>query len=156
MSLEVFYRTNQLPQCDLYGIVEFEQELCGIINNCPQRRKPVPFITIDLFRDNNRQLRFFARDADLNVVDLTGAVCIFSVKEKKSDTTFAFQLSTAVPADGMIGAADEGEAFFFVKPSDTTGLGAPCQYVYDVQVTLASGKIFTTVEGYLNLKVPVN
>jgi hypothetical protein len=115
----------------------------------------VPFITIDLFRDNDRQLRFFARDPDLNVIDLTGATCIFSVKESKEDTSFAFQLSTAVPADGMIGAADEGEAFFFVKPSDTAGLSI-CQYVYDVQVTLGNGKIYTTVEGYLNLKLPVN
>ena len=156
MSLEVFYNTKELPECDLYGIVELEQQLCGIINNCPQRRKLVPFITIDLFRDNNRQLRFFARDGDGNIVDLTGATCIFSVKELKTDTSFAFQLSTDDPADGMIGSADEGEAFFFVKPSDTTGLGAPCQYTYDVQVTLGNGKIYTSVEGYLNLKVPVN
>ena len=155
MSLEVLYKSNQLPECDLYGIVEFETELCGIINNCPLRRKAVPFLTMDLFRDNDRRLRFFARDPDLNVVDLTGATCIFSMKESKSDASFVLQLSTAVPADGMIGAADEGEAFFFIKPSDTAGLSI-CQYVYDVQVTLADGKIYTAVEGYVNLKQPVN
>ena len=155
MSLEVIYNSDLLPKCDLYGIVEFETKLCGIINNCPQRRKPVPFIIMDLFSDNNRQLRFFARDASLNVVDLTGATCILTVKESKSSTTPVIQKSTAVPGEGMIGAADEGEAFFFIVPADTVSL-AHCQYVYDVTVILADGNIYTTVEGYLNLKQPVN
>lgn len=156
MSLEVIYNSNLLPQCDLYGIVVLEQELCGIINNCPLRRRAVPFLHIDIFKDNDRQLRFYARDPNLNVIDLTGATCVFSVKELKEDTSFVLQLSTAVAGEGMIGAADEGEAFFFIKPSDTAAMAAPCQYIYDVQVTLANGKIYTTVEGYMNLKLPVN
>lgn len=155
MSLEVFYNTASLPQCDLYGIVEPESKLCGIINNCPLRRRAVPFLTIDLFRDNDRRLRFFARDASLNVVDLTGATCIFSVKETKGSTSLALQKSTAVSGEGMIGSADQGEAFFFIEPSDTVGLETG-QYVYDVQVILADGKQYTAVEGYLNLKLPVN
>jgi hypothetical protein len=155
MSLEVFYSTASLPQCDLYGIVEVEQKLCGIINNCPLRRRAVPFLTIDLFRDNDRRLRFFARDADLNIVDLTGATCIFSVKESKSATSFVLQKSTANAGEGMIGSADEGEAFFFIEPTDTVALDAG-QYVYDVQVILSDGKQYTSVEGYLNLKLPVN
>ena len=155
MSLEVFYSTASLPQCDLYGIVEIETQLCGIINNCPLRRRAVPFLTIDLFRDNDRRLRFFARDADMNIVDLTGATCILSVKENKSSTSIVLQKSTAVSGEGMIGSADQGEAFFFIEPADTAGLDAG-QYVYDVQVILADGNQYTTVEGYLNLKLPVN
>jgi hypothetical protein len=155
MSLEVFYQTNQLPQCDLYGIRVYETKLCGIINNCPLRRKAVPFLHIDIFKDNDRQMRIYVRDPDLNVVDLTGATCILSVKETKSSTTYAFQLSTDVPAEGMIGAADEGEAFFFIVPATTADL-SPCQYIYDVTVIAADGKQYTVVEGYLNLQLPVN
>jgi len=156
MSLEVLYKTNKLPQCDLFGILTYEAELCGIVNNCPLRRRAVPFLHIDIFKDNDRQLRLYVRDPDLNVIDLTGATCVLSVKETKSDASYAFQLSTAVPTEGMIGAADEGEAFFFITPTVTAALAAPCQYIYDVTVTTSDGKVYTVVEGYLNLKLPVN
>lgn len=155
MSLEVFYDLSQLPKCDLFGIVFFETKLNGIINNCPIRRKAVPFLHIDLFKGNDRQIRFLARDSSLNVVDLTGSVCVFSVKENKTDSSFLLQLSTDIVGQGQIGAGDSGEAFFFVTPSDTASIES-AQYFFDVNVTLSDGKKYTSVEGYLNLLQPVN
>jgi len=155
MPVQVLYDTQSLPECDLLGILVTEQRMCGIINNCPLRRRPVPFETMDLYAANNRRLRVFIRDANLNIINLTGATGVFTVKLLKSDASPTIQKSTAVPAEGMIGAADEGEMFFFILPADTDSLDI-CQYVFDVQVTLADGNVYTTVEGVLNLLQPVN
>lgn len=154
MAIEVLYDPSKLPQCDLLGILTKETKICGIINNCPGRREPVPFTTIDLFADNDRQLRLLVRNGNLQIIDLTGATAVFTVKLRKSDTVPIFTKSTAIVGEGMIGAADEGEAFFFIEPSDTDSLDI-CQYVWDVTVTLSDGKVYTVSSGLLNLLQPV-
>jgi hypothetical protein len=153
MPIEVLYDTSSLPECDLVGILIAETELCGIINNCPLRRRAVPFYPMDLYANNNRRLRVYIRDGDLNIVDLTGATCVFTVKLTK-DGAVIIQKSTAVAGEGQIGSADQGECFFYIVPSDTSALDI-AQYVFDVKVTLADGNSYTTVEGVLNLLQPV-
>ncbi len=155
MPVEVLYPASRMPVCDLVGIVVAETKMCGVINNCPLRRRAVPYYPIDLYQNNDRRLRVYIRDGDLNIIDLTGATVVFTVKLSKSDVTPVIQKSTAVPAEGMIGSADEGECFFFILPADTVDLDI-CQYVYDVKATLADGNSYTTVEGVLNLLQPVN
>ena len=155
MSIEVMYNTDLLPRCDMFGILIYETKINGIINNFPLRRRAVPFQVLDLYQSNNRQIRFLVRDESLNAINLSGAVCVFSVKEKKSDASFSIQKSTDVPSEGQIGASDEGESFFYIVPSDTAALGIG-QYWFDVRVTLSDGKTYTTVEGYLNLLDPIN
>ena len=114
----------------------------------------MPYYALDLYASNNRRLRCYIRDADLNIIDLTGATCIFTVKLLKSDTTPVIQKSTANPSEGMIGSADQGECFFYIDPADTSTLDI-AQYVYDVTVIDSSGNQYTTVEGVLNLLQPV-
>lgn len=155
MSVEVLYDSSRMPVCDLVGIVTAETKFCGIINNCPLRRRAVPFYSMDLYQNNDRRLRVYIRDGNLNIVDLTGATVVFTVKSNKADVVPVIQKSTAVPAEGLIGAADEGECFFYIVHADTSGLDI-CQYVYDVRVLLADGNTYTTVEGVLNLLQPVN
>lgn len=154
MPIETLYDTSSLPPCDLVGILTAEMQLYGIINNCPLRRRAVPFYSMDLYANNNRRLRVYIRDGDLNIVDLTGATCLFTVKMLKADAVLTIQKSTAVPAEGQIGSADQGECFFYILPADTASL-AIAQYVYDVSVELADGNQYTTVEGVLNLLQPV-
>ena len=154
MSIEALYPTASLPCCDLVGILTAETVLYGIINNHPLRRKPVPYYALDLYADNNRRLRCYVRDADLNIIDLTGATCIFTVKMSKSDASPTIQKSTAVSGEGMIGSADQGECFFYIEPADTSALDI-CQYVYDVTVIDADGNQYTVVEGVMNLLQPV-
>jgi len=153
-SAEVFFDPDKLNTFDLLGELVRENKFVGIVTNFPRRRK-VPFEVIDLFADDDRTIRVFVKDTDLNIVDLTGAICVFSVKETKEDTSFVFQKSSAVPAEGMIGAADEGEVFFFIVPADTVSLGIR-QYVWDVRVELSNGKTYTVLTGTLNLLQPVN
>lgn len=154
MSIEVLFTTKDLPRCDLVGILVAETELCGIINNCPLRRRAVPFYPMDLYADNNRRLRVFIKDENLIPINLTGATCIFTVKLTKNDALPVIQKSTAVSGEGEIGSPDQGECFFYIVPSDTSSLDI-AQYKYDVSVLLADGNQYTTVEGVLNLLQPV-
>ena len=115
----------------------------------------MPFTPIDLYKDNNRRLRVFIKDGNLDIVDVTDALGIFTLKDTKDDAII-FQKSTAVPAEGAIGSGDEGEMFFFIVPADTASLTGGGQYVWDVRVTLDNGEIYTTSEGVINLLQPVN
>jgi len=152
--VEALFDSSRVPCCDLVGIVVAETKLCGIINRKPMRRRAVPFIPMDLYAKNNRRLRVYIRDGELNIVSTLGALGVFTVKLLKTDIVPVISKHTNIPAEGEIGSPDEGEMFFYVLPADTTLL-ATVQYVFDVTVTLADGNTYTTVEGVLNLLQPV-
>lgn len=151
MLIEVLYDTGSLPECDLVGVVTAETQFCGVINNCPLRRRKVPFYSLDLYQDNNRRLRVYIRDGDMNIVNLTGATCVLTVKLTKDDAIAVIQKSTSISGEGEIGSADQGECFFYIEPSDTSSLDI-AQYVFDVSVTLSDGSYYTAIDGVLNLQ----
>lgn len=154
IGIEAYYDNKQLHPCDLLGILVRETQLVGIINNFPLRRRAVPYDAIDLYAGNKRRLRVYIKDANLNIINLTGAVCVFSFRQTKTGPII-FQKHTNVPAEGMIGSADQGECFFYILPADTANLDI-AQYVFDVTVTLTGGDgPYTTVEGVVNLHQPV-
>jgi hypothetical protein len=152
--VEALYDSGKVPCCDLVGIVVPETKMCGIINRKPMRRRAVPYIAMDLYAKNNRRLRVYERDGELNIISLAGALGVFTVKLLKSDIVPVIQKHTNVPAEGQIGSPDQGEMFFYILPADTLTL-ATVQYVFDVTVTLADGNTYTTVEGVINLLQPV-
>ena len=149
MSIEVLYDFDSLPECDIVGYIKKETEICGTINNCPGRRMKMPRVNIDIYKGNNRTLRVFIRDIDLNIVDVTGTTAVLTVKLTKSSST-TFTKSTAVSGEGQIGSADQGELFFYIVPGDTSSLDT-FQYVYGIQITLSDGKVYTVAEGTLNI-----
>ncbi len=153
--VQVLYDPTQLHPGELTGILTAETELCGIVNDHPLRwrRYKVPYEKIEIYADNDRTLRVFIKDGDLNIIDLTGATLVLTVKETK-DGSVVFTKSTANPSEGQIGAADEGEAFFYIVPVDTVSLDIR-QYVYDVKVTLSTSKEYTVLEGIIDLLQPV-
>jgi hypothetical protein len=146
----VLFDASQLHPDDLTGVLESESQLNGLVNNYPVGRSAVPFESMDLYAGSNRTLRVFVKTPDLNIVSLSGATGIFTVKTDKDASTASFTKSTAVPAQGAIGSADQGEMFFYLVPADTSTL-AIRQYVYDVRVTLSTGKTYTVIEGVINL-----
>jgi len=154
MAVEVFHDTADLPTLDLMGVRILESVYRGIVNRRPLRRRAVPYEAFDLFAGNNRRLRVLVRDEDTNIVDVTGATALFTVKETKNSASSTFQRSTDVSGEGEIGAADKGELFFYVVPANTSGLSIR-QYVFDVKLTLAAGTVYTVVEGVLNLQKTV-
>jgi len=154
MSLpEAIYDHTKAFPCDLNGSLVAEIKMNGVINNYPVRRAAVPYYSIDMYLSDDRTFRVFVKTIDLNVIDLTGAVGVMTVKTDK-DAAVLIPKSTVVPAEGEIGAADEGEMFFYFVPADTSSLDAR-QYVFDVSVTLSSGKKYTILDGVINLIQPV-
>lgn len=155
MSLpEAFYDYSKMYPCDLNGSLVSETKMNGVINNYPVRRAAVPYFSIDMYLSDDRTFRVFVKTPDLNIVDLTGATGVMTVKTSKGGSVIISK-STAVPSEGQIGAADEGEMFFFFVPADTSSLDAR-QYVFDVSVTLSNGKKYTILDGVMNLIQPVS
>jgi len=148
------YDASQLHPDDLMGELVSETRMCGVVNNYPIGRAAVPYEEIQIYASNNRTLRVFVKTPDLNIVILTGAVGVLSVKTDKSAPTALITKRTNVPAEGQIGAADQGEMFFYLVPADTAALDIR-QYVFDVRVTLLSGKVYTVLEGVIDLQKPV-
>jgi len=153
VTLQVIYDTDQLHPGELLGIVVPESRMTGTVNyfQSTSGGMNVPHYRVDLYINNNRTLRVFIKDEDLNIVDLTGATLVLTVR-KESGGAAVFTKSTAVAGEGQIGAADEGECFFYILPADTASLDG--QYIFDVALTTAASKTYTVLEGILNLLQP--
>jgi hypothetical protein len=154
MGIEALYDMTKLFPYDLTGILTLENKMCGIINNYPVRRKAVPFETIELYANNNRTFRVYVKDDNLDIINVAGATGILTVSVAKGSSP-AFIKSTAIPAQGQIGSPDQGEMLFYILPADTVNLDIR-QYVFDVKVTLSTGKVYTVLEGVINLQQPVS
>jgi len=153
MAVEVLYELQKLEPFELIGELVYETKLTGLIDNFPTRRSAMPYEKIELMADNDRTLRLLIRDKNLDVIDITGGTGVFTVRTKKSGPIIMAK-STATAAEGTLGAADEGELFFYILPADTISLDTR-QYVFDMQITLSSGKKYTVMEGLINLQNPV-
>jgi len=151
--VETWYYDKLLRSDQLYAIVVVKSKYNALINE-PTGMKPMPYEKIDLFAANDWTMAVYARDPDLDVVDLTGATAILTWRYGK-DGAIVLQKSTAVVGEGQIGAADEGEMLFYIKPEDTESLDIR-QYPFDVRIELSNGKKYTGITGYVNLKDPVN
>lgn len=150
----VIYDTSQLHPDDLTGTLTSENRMCGVVNNYPVGRTAVPYEEIQLYANNDRTLRVFVKTPVLNVVNITGAVGVLTVRSYKEAAVAVITKHTNVAGEGQIGAADEGEMFFYLLPADTVSLDIR-QYVFDVRVTLSTGKTYTIIEGIIDLLKPV-
>ena len=152
---QVIYDASQLHPGELTGIWVPETQMCGTVNRYVSTSggKNVPHYKVDLYINNDRTLRVFIKDEDLNIVDLTGCTLVLTARKEAGDAP-VFTKSTAVAAEGAIGAADEGECFFYIIPADTASLEG--QYIFDIALTTAASKTYTVLEGILNLLEPGN
>ena len=151
MEIEALYDMTEMHPYDLNGILVSEDKMCGIVNNYPPRRNAVPYETIELYTNNNRTFRVYVKTPELNIVSVAGAVGILTVKATKDSMLPAFTKSTAISGQGSIGSPDQGEMFFYIVPADTANIDVR-QYVFDVKVTLSTGKLYTILEGIINLQ----
>ena len=146
----VLYNTSQLHPDDLTGILVSESQLCGVVNNYPVGRSAVPFEPMDIYANNDRTLRVYVKTPDMNIVNMTGAQGLLTVKTDKDATSAVITKTTLDGTQGAIGSPDQGEILFYLVPADTASLPIR-QYVYDVRVTLLTGKKYTVLEGVINL-----
>jgi hypothetical protein len=157
MAIEVLYDLKSLTPFDLIGELVRETQLTGVTLNSPVGGKQVPYVPFEMYQANDRLIRVYVRDQNLDIVDITGANGLFTVKETKAGPV-VFQKETDNPNEGLIGAADEGEMFFIIKPEDTESLDIEKsdQFVYDVLIQLANGNKYTILEGTLLIRQRVN
>ena len=114
----------------------------------------MPYESIELYANNNRTFRVYVKTPDLNVVNVAGATGVFTMKVTKDSDSPILRKSTANPSEGEIGSPDAGELLFYIVPADTVNMSIR-QYVFDVRVTLASGKTYAVLEGVVNLQQSV-
>jgi len=158
---------------EIVAYVEVEPRLLGtVVVETPL----VTWITCVLREDGqvmtiegNKITMFIRDDRTLSVVvnldtgtpvNLTGAKIWFTVKSRSTDTdASALILKKNVAAGGdnsqiKITVGAEGKAEIYIVPADTTALN-PGTYLYDIQITLASGKTYTVVRDKFTLKEDV-
>jgi hypothetical protein len=82
-------------------------------------------------------------------MDVTGATSVLTVKKRGADSTILLQKS------GTVISGPAGQIQVDLVPADTASL-PPLPYVYDVQVTLLGGKVYTVVRDYFEVKENVN
>lgn len=154
-----YYKTFDLHPFDITGILRRETVLdcqaardtvglpCilqrefffwAVINNQPLRRRAIPTDLLTMYRGESRRLRFFVIDSTGAAVNVKGALCVFTFRRGRTGPIL-FTKSTAVAGEGEIGAADRGEVFFWLVPTDTQNLDVESQYVADMTVTLSGG-----------------
>ena len=153
-KVETYFDGDYRKPYDFVGALIVTEYMSGVINNYPREGDEMPFYTSDFYAGNNRTYRVYAKDKNLNTINITGATCVMTWREKKDDDN-TLQKSTAVAAQGQITDATHGEMEFYFLPADTSEL-AIRQYVFDVKVVTSSSKEYTILEGVINLKQSVN
>jgi hypothetical protein len=139
---------------ELTGELQYKEIFTGL-TDCYPGRPRVLFQNLYLYAKDSKTYVVYVKDRDLNPVDLTGAVATLTWRPTKGSSVVSLSKRTNVAGQGEIGAANKGEAFFYLVPSDTTTLESDRQYVWDIQVTLSTGKRYTVLEGVTTLRKPV-
>jgi hypothetical protein len=113
---------------------------------------PAEITTIfSMIRGDDISIVLTITDQDDAVIDLTDAVCFFTVKEKIDDIDDDAVI--AIDWDTHIDAVN-GETSFDLIPSDTSSL-AISKYFFDIQVKLGDTTIHTPVRGIFKLVADV-
>lgn len=148
-----FYKRKHLRPFDLNGILVYETVVCGKINMYPATREggKMAVENFNIVKGNDRTVRVFVKTHDLDIIDLTGAVGVLSLRTEREESPVV-ELITTDSEQGRIGAADEGELIFYLSSGVTATLEGR-QYLYDVTVTLDNGKKYTVLAGWIEVQV---
>jgi hypothetical protein len=129
--------------------------IIGLIDRT-ERANTMVIQGFSLYQGNNKTYVCYAKDRNMNPINISNAVCVLTVKREKSDVTPVFQKYTNVPGQGEIGAPEKGEFYFYIVPTDTTSLEAERQYSFDVKILMPTTNVYTVAEGTILIKKPVN
>jgi len=99
---------------------------------------------ITIAKGEDKTIELTVDDGDGGVIDLTNGLVTFTVKYTTDSSTNLFQKTSATPSEITITSPTTGRADIYILPADTSGLDA-ATYVYDIWVTLASGKEYQVV-----------
>lgn len=90
-------------------------------------------------------------------VNLAGATLRYMAKRSKDDADAAAVISKVSTDVSQINITDapNGEATVFLVPDDTSALTEVTVLFYDVQITDATGKVYTVASGKLKILLDV-
>lgn len=97
--------------------------------------------TIKLYRGDNYSYQITALDEDSVALDLTSASITFSVKSTVDAASYEFQCTTA-GGDVVLVTPASGIFRVDIAPADTQSM-TPGSYVWDAQITLSGGEVYT-------------
>ena len=104
---------------------------------------------IEIYRGDNKTWEITVKDVSGEVVDITGAEIIMSVKKNVSDVSYLIQRKNLAAGgdSGQIEIIDAENGVFnlHLVPENTNNL-RPSKYTYDIQATI-SGKVYTILFG---------
>lgn len=107
--------------------------------------------SVELFKGDNRMLRVFVKDENLDIIDLNGAEARFFLAESSQSGEYIFKKTTLNYQEGVIRTPELGEVVFFINTDDTKELD-PTQYYYQIIIILKNGQRYTVANGVFNLR----
>lgn len=107
----------------------------------------LPEDSIEVPRGSSRTLEISITDLDGNIVDITGARVVMTLKEDVRDSALdcIFVKDTNDPLEAVITNPTGGIVEISIIPSDTQNLDPGFEYVYDVWLVQATGDRFQVV-----------
>lgn len=146
-----YYATTYSYPYNINGLIERTVTLSGYtdlhspgIHNMPSNN------AIELYKGDNKMIRVFVKDENMNIINLNGAEARFYLAYNSKSTTYLFRKTTADYTQGIVRTPEKGEIVFFINSEDTSNL-TPDQYFYQVIVTLSNGNRYTVTTANLNL-----
>jgi len=110
----------------------------------------MPNNNFEMSKGDDRMIRVFMKDENLDIIDLNGAEARFYVSESSKSSTYIIRKSTSVYSEGVVRTPERGEVIFFLTAADTKDL-EPTQYYFQTVLILSNGKRYTACSGYFNL-----
>jgi hypothetical protein len=104
---------------------------------------------LTILRGSSKTLLLTVKDAGKNLVNLTNAKVIFTIKRSIDSDDFLVRKTTDVAAEAVLLAQSGstlGQAQIFLTPTDTLEATPARDYVYDVWVELVSGKRYPVIK----------
>lgn len=153
----------------LFGTVTLSDALRGVVSNTQAilgvLKEEGPLMSLEvnkitMFIRDDRTLSVSVNQDDGTPVNLTSAKIWFTVKARTSDTDDQALIQKKNTAAGggddqiKIVVAAQGKMEVYLVPDDTEDLD-PGTYIYDIQVTLASGKTYTVARDKITFKEDV-
>lgn len=111
----------------------------------------MPSNAIALNKGDNRIIRIYVKDENLDIINLNGAEARFFLAESSKSTSYVLRKTTSDYTQGTIRTPERGEIVFFLTEDDTKDLEAT-QYFYQVIVILSNGQRYTVCSDILTLK----
>jgi len=112
--------------------------------------------TLTIFKGDNVTLFVQITESDASA-DISGFSFIFTVKDNISEPQLNAEIikSSDIASEITLINPSIGEIEIYILPNDTKNLSGEGRFYYDIQMTTATGEIYTIVQDYIFIKEDV-